>query len=56
MLMYAVDVDSSALHVLSDTVIDSIVVKPEGYPQEVTRSRFICLDKGKPPGGIRPRL
>nr|AFY13481.1 MULTIFUNCin [Semibalanus cariosus] len=30
----------------SDTVIRPIVIKPEGFPQEVTRSRFICLDKG----------
>nr|AFY13480.1 MULTIFUNCin [Balanus glandula] len=30
----------------SDTVIRPIVLKPEGFPQEVTRSRFICLDKG----------
>ncbi|KAF0294116.1 Murinoglobulin-1 [Amphibalanus amphitrite] len=29
----------------SDTVIRPIVVKPEGFPQEVTHSRFICLDK-----------
>ncbi|KAF0301515.1 Alpha-1-macroglobulin [Amphibalanus amphitrite] len=31
----------------SDTVIRPIVVKPEGFPQEVTHSRFICLDEGK---------
>ncbi|KAF0287976.1 Ovostatin [Amphibalanus amphitrite] len=30
----------------SDTVIRPIVVKPEGFPQEVTHSRFICLDEG----------
>nr|BAM28692.1 settlement inducing protein complex [Megabalanus coccopoma] len=30
----------------SDTVIRPLVIKPEGFPQEETRSRFICLDKG----------
>ncbi|XP_037084417.1 murinoglobulin-1-like [Pollicipes pollicipes] len=33
----------------SDTVIRPLVVKPEGFPQEETTSRFVCLDEGAEP-------
>ncbi|XP_037083763.1 LOW QUALITY PROTEIN: murinoglobulin-1-like, partial [Pollicipes pollicipes] len=33
----------------SDTVIRPLVIKPEGFPQEETTSRFVCLDRGAEP-------
>ncbi|XP_037084525.1 murinoglobulin-1-like isoform X2 [Pollicipes pollicipes] len=33
----------------SDTIIRPLVVKPEGFPQEETTSRFVCLDEGAEP-------
>ncbi|XP_037082137.1 LOW QUALITY PROTEIN: alpha-1-macroglobulin-like [Pollicipes pollicipes] len=33
----------------SDTIIRPLVVKPEGFPQEETTSRFVCLDRGAEP-------